>query len=611
MKLVELTRPDFLFKDIHTAYIHPALTPPAPIQPAKKPTQEELKNEQAARRFFVILRGIGLLFALLLLFAFSFSIGGFIITGIFAAFVIAPKPVSVTLTAYLTWLLTHFAGVGVFALTAIPAVVVAVLRQDVWLSLIAVLLVLCLVTAAVTSLAVRLFGNRRPVALDEEEEEASPATVVAQKLPAILLDYYAPLSQFPRATVLRSQFATPEDYDQALAEADEQRTTDRYHTTSGYIISVEDDDGDQEGVVLVRLRVKDNRANLAKQAETINDLLDAYGTRVVDTQDGGGSVLFRVNTVRLPTPMETIESTKTSTDFYLDNPTGRITSYTAGVDPSNTCLSLPLSHTLVLGATGAGKGSMFRAIVAHAAPYIQQGTIRAYVIDPKNGEAKAFKKSRSLFERIETKSEQMADVVDEVYDVLKQRQEADDEWEISPENPVILLFVDELLSLFKDPVFLKRKDDNLGGMTTLQKLEQILAQGRSDRVFAIAATQNATKSEMGNLRDNFTVRILLRVDNIKSAADYFLGVAADSVEVIAPSTEDNGYRTAGIGYIKIEGREGATLMRFGFMDNRAFAELGRTYQPHDYDSSTEAPLDEAQHEDADAEAVRLALENLS
>ena len=612
MNLVELTRPDFPFRDIHTEYIKPALATPTETQPARKPTQEELKNQKAAQRFLLIFRGIGLLFALLLLFAFGFSVGGFIITGLVVAFVLAAKPVAVTLTAYLTWLLTHFGGVGVFALTALPAAIVAILRQDVWLFLVAAFLLVSLIVSALASVSIHLFGTRARISNEDEPEELTPADLVAEKLPAILVDYYAPLSQFPRPPVLRSQFATPRDYEQAVADGEEQRTADRLRAVYDYIVSIDDEDGEDEGVVLVRLRVKDNRQNLLRQTETINDLLDAYGTRVVDTRSSGGSVLFRINTVQLPSEMEKLEERKTSTDFFSENASGKLLEFTAGIDSKNNCISLPLTHTLVQGLTGAGKGSVFRALVAHAAPYAKQGLIRSYLIDPKNGEAKAFKKVSGMFERIETESNAMADVVDEVYALMKTRQGIDDEWEISPENPIVLLYADEFLSLLNDPVFVKRKDEALDGMTTKQKLLQITAQGRSDRVFVIAATQAATQQKLDGLRDNFVLRILLRSENMTSAAGYFLGASpedAQAVEVIAPSVEASGWKTSGIGYVKVDGMPGLTLLRFGFMDNAAFRELGEQFpQRTQVATVTDTPLSQEADDD---EAVRLALENLS
>lgn len=611
MKLVELTRPDFPFKDIHTAYIRPALTPPTPTQPVKKPTQEELKNEQAARRFFVILRGIGLLFALLLLFAFSFSVGGFIITGLFAAFVIAPKPVSVTITAYLTWLLTHFAGVGVFALTAIPAAVVAVLRQDVWLSLIAVCLVLCLVTAAVTSLAVRLIGNRRPAALDEEDDDLTPAQDIAQRLPEVLVDYYAPLSEYRRPTPLRSLFADEQSWASAVAEQDQLVASERLAAVDDYILSVTDDET-EPGVVLVGLAVRRGGRDeeLINLAPVLRSQLNVYGIDDYDYDPRYGFVGFRLHTVQLPSEMEKLKTVKTETGFFVNNPSGNLLSWTAGVTAKGEIVRLPLAHTLVFGLTGSGKGSIFRAVLAHLAPYTAQGLARLYMADPKNGEAKAFRKAKCLFEAIETDSSRMADVIDEVYALMKERQQIEDEWEISPENPVIVLLLDEVPSLRKDKVFTGRKDPERENITTNDKLFQILAQGRSDRVIVIGATQYGTKDVLGDIRDNFTIRIALRAERIAQSA-YFLNVSEEGLTPIGASTEHNGYATAGIGYVKDDDGTGVQLMRFGFMDNKAFGELAQTYQPEDYGTRKQASLDEAEPEDADAEAVRLALENLS
>lgn len=614
MRLRDLTNPKFAFKDIYPQYVKPRLETEA--EPSlTKPTKQELEYEQAHRRKTAFMKTIGMLGAVLFLFLTSFSIGGVLISAAAFAFSLNPRWFVTTNSAYLTWLITHFTGTGVFALGLIAAYVGTITTKDVLLFLLVFTLVGAVVASGLTSAILAVAQSRKPEPEQAETDEPNitPADIVWKRLPAILLDYYAPLSQFPRASLYRSQFNDEGGYNRAVENADRERHENRIAAVQDYIVSVEDEQSEDEGVVLITLRVKDTRQNLVKQAEMINDLLDAYGTAVEERRgDSGGSVTFRINTKPLPTAMEKMEDTKTQADFFLTNPTERILSYTAGVGVDGSVIALPLSHTLVLGATGAGKGSVFRAVATHAAPYIAEGTLRAYVIDPKNGEAKAFRKAAALFSAIEYKSERMADVVDEVYQILKTRQEMEDEWDISSANPVILLFVDELLSLFKDAVFIKRKDAELGGMTTLDKLTQILAQGRSDRVFVVAATQNATKQEMGNLRDNFTVRVLLRVDDVHSAAEYFLKAKnPEGVEGIAESTEDDGFRTAGIGYVKLEGRGKLTLMRFGFMPNSTFSQLAGNYQHVQVRPQAPIATQRQQEPQIDEDELFQALNNLS
>jgi S-DNA-T family DNA segregation ATPase FtsK/SpoIIIE len=43
------------------------------------------------------------------------------------------------------------------------------------------------------------------------------------------------------------------------------------------------------------------------------------------------------------------------------------------------------SHTLVAGATGAGKGSVLWSLIRSLGPGIRDGLVRLWVLDPKGG----------------------------------------------------------------------------------------------------------------------------------------------------------------------------------------------------------------------------------
>ena len=638
MKLVELTRPDFPFKDIHTAYIRPALTPPTPTQPAKKPTQEELKNEQAARRFFVILRGIGLLFALLLLFAFSFSVGGFIITGLFAAFVIAPKPVSVTLTAYLTWLLTHFAGVGVFALTAIPAAVAAVLRQDVWLSLIAVCLVLCLVTAAATSLAVRLFGSRRPAALIEEEVELSPAAVVAQKLPAILADYYAPLSEYRRPLPNRREYADEQSWDAAVAEQKAVVEHERLVATEGFVLSVVDDEA-EPGAVIVTLAVRDTQDAVAKHADMINGRLDAFGTAVIPNADdeGAGAVRFRVYARPVKTPLAVLSENPVDTEaFFAAHPIDTPDETPVGQSARGASFRVPTHHTCVVGRTGSGKGSFFQTLVLQWLPLVAAGTRRLWLADPKPSEALPYldevtqeTATTSVFHRIATEDEDIAQLIFDFYaemNAMKKKGVKRSNTE-TVEKPGNILMIDEAESLIDSPIWGMKNED---GLTVEKALRGVSRKGRSLNFFLYLFTQSNVGKEIYTLSKNIPVKVTGFVES-EFEVTRGLGISSEELkahvarrEVIFPlpkSTKANGYRYAGIFNYLEEGH--AEPIRVPFISEEFIASRVREFGlhiPNPAAMSGVAPIAtqtaHSEHppsdsEDADAEAVRLALENLS
>ncbi len=60
-------------------------------------------------------------------------------------------------------------------------------------------------------------------------------------------------------------------------------------------------------------------------------------------------------------------------------------------------LQLVGSHVLVVGATGAGKGSVIWSLLLHLAPLVRSGLVAVWAVDPKGGMELAA--GRSLFAR--------------------------------------------------------------------------------------------------------------------------------------------------------------------------------------------------------------------
>lgn len=408
---------------------------------------------------------------------------------------------------------------------------------------------------------------------------------VWERIPAALIDYYSPKSEdvFKATYPLRSAFRAESDYQDAKARIDAELWERRLANARDYIVPESIRETSSRGGSFIEVCLKTRKTNdesLMKHGALLAADLEAYGVQDFDYDARVGFVGFKFATAPLSDEMALIVSQKTSSDdeFYVKHRRDSLTSYLAGVDAYGELVYMPRGHTLVFGLTGAGKGSVFRGRVAANAPLVRDGLCVQYVIDPKNGEAKAFKKARQLFKRIETDADAMADVVDEVYEVLKSRQERDDEWNVGRDMPIIELFVDELPSLLVDKVFIARKDETRNGMNTKDKLIQILAQGRSDRIYVVAATQFYVKEVLGALRDNFMVRIPLRTEGVDKSA-HFIGVQESDLQPIGESNEDNGWATAGVGYMKIDGHEKPKLLRFGYMSNAKFAELGHQYAP--------------------------------
>lgn len=210
--------------------------------------------------------------------------------------------------------------------------------------------------------------------------------------------------------------------------------------------------------------------------------------------------------------------------------------------------NFPMHHTLIVGATGSGKGSVIQAIIRQMACWKQDGLVQLYGADPRRAELKGYERT-SLFEAVAFDLESIAAMVDSIVnDVLKPRQHASGRsFRLSSDRPLAVLIIDEFSSLAQDKNFAK------SGL--YENLNVLLSQGRGDGVYVIAASQIGQKEVIGNLRQHFANRIALRVDT-QIEVDMVMG--AGSLEfgarphLIPKANESNGYATAGVAYVNSE-----------------------------------------------------------
>ncbi|WP_208858765.1 FtsK/SpoIIIE domain-containing protein [Cryobacterium zongtaii] len=220
--------------------------------------------------------------------------------------------------------------------------------------------------------------------------------------------------------------------------------------------------------------------------------------------------------------------------------------------------SLPVHHTLIVGATGSGKGGVIQSLLRQLAPWQRAGQVRLFGADPKRAELKGFEMS-SLFDLVAFDVGTIAEMVESlVNDVLRPRQRSSGRsFTLSSENPLVVLVIDELSSLAQDRNFAK------SGLS--ENLNLILSQGRSDGVYVIAASQVGHKEVLGGLRQHFANRIALRVDTAIEV-DMILGAGALACGAkpheIPVANDANSYRTAGIAYVRSD--ESPRLLRIRF-----------------------------------------------
>lgn len=227
---------------------------------------------------------------------------------------------------------------------------------------------------------------------------------------------------------------------------------------------------------------------------------------------------------------------KTGADL-LASPVTTVPGQHMAITEDGTGYTPAKAHTLVAGATGAGKASMaWNALFA----WMRQEPVIVYGADPKASE---FPFVRRTFEDVGTDPDGIARVLATVHSIIAAREELGRSFTATEEHPRIVLMIDEFPSLF------------LGMETKLKKVAEgdlvgILQKGRSRGVVVIAQTQVVTK-EVVNSRDAFSVRLAGRLETASDTSLLFGPSAAErgiTPELIPPANDSNGYGSAGIFY---------------------------------------------------------------
>jgi len=230
-----------------------------------------------------------------------------------------------------------------------------------------------------------------------------------------------------------------------------------------------------------------------------------------------------------------------------------------------TAVSYTTFHTLIVGQTGAGKGSVLWAILSGLLPAARAGLVEFYAIDPKNSEAK----DQSLFSEVATTPDAWAELLVRLVDDLKARQaRSGRSFQISKETPLRILMIDEMSALSvldSDP---KRRAEVDANLMTL------LSQGRSDGNIVIAAVQAPQKEMVGRSRMFFAMRVALRTET-PTETDLILGQGSVDqgalAHLITPANPGNHYASAGVAYMRLEGEAEPVRVRFPFTDDATLA----------------------------------------
>ena len=226
--------------------------------------------------------------------------------------------------------------------------------------------------------------------------------------------------------------------------------------------------------------------------------------------------------------------------------------------------SVPLvgGHTLVAGATGAGKGSVMWCPLVAIAPAIRDGLVRVSGIDPKGMEL-AY--GRGIFTRYAVTGTDALTLLEELVAAMDTRKTQFAgrvrTVPISPEHPLELLEFDEIGALTK---YTDRKTRD----AITEKTALLTTQGRALGFTVRGYVQEPTKDTIP-VRELFPRRVCLRV-SAKSHVGMVLGEHAFERGAWANRISES---EAGIGYIFGEGIREPLRIRAGWVPDHTIKQL--------------------------------------
>ena len=240
-------------------------------------------------------------------------------------------------------------------------------------------------------------------------------------------------------------------------------------------------------------------AETAKAAERLGSALGASVTAEPSPDDAAGVVL---TVVVGPDPLAEVREYPVA-----DAASAPVGSALVGITVTGEQWMIPIigGHTLVVGMTGAGKGSVLGGIAVGMTPQIQARRIKMYGIDLKGGvEQEAYKQ---IFEKRARTYAEAVDLLTEINALLDDRLElmrrdGVKDAKLCPAYPGIVVTIDEaaMLTYAADSTKEEKSVD--------RNLRAILTRGRAASISVVAALQDPRKDAL-RARDLFTSRIIM------------------------------------------------------------------------------------------------------
>ncbi len=229
------------------------------------------------------------------------------------------------------------------------------------------------------------------------------------------------------------------------------------------------------------------------------------------------------------------------------------------------------SHIFCGGLTGSGKGSILWSLLHGMAPFIRDGIVQVWAVDPKGG--MELEQGASLFTRFERDDlEAMATLLEDAAAAMdaRCRQVRGHTRLVTPtkEMPLVVVIMDELASLTS--LCLDRKI----GIRVERALGLLATKGRAPGFCLVAFSQEVSK-ETARWRDLFPTKIALRlakgieVDMVLGDGAWQAGAHAG---IISPQVPGSGYALE-------ETTSTPIAVRASWLDDHAIESLVTTYAP--------------------------------
>lgn len=308
----------------------------------------------------------------------------------------------------------------------------------------------------------------------------------------------------------------------------------------------------------VRARMGQTVEDLERAVPAIRDAAGAHSAR---------SVVVSPGTLRI----ELVMREQLSTTAHAKPPTSVATArVTLGRCENGSAWTLPLSgrHTLTVGCSGAGKGSIFWGIAGGLAPSVAAGVVHMVGIDLKYGIELSV--GSGLFTKIATTEADAVETLAALEKLMDKRGNAmtgrTREHSPTKASPLVVLLIDELAGVtayMSDPALRKE---------AAASLSRILTKGRALGIVVAAFLQDPRK-EVLPMRGLFTQTIALRLRSRDEVTMVLGDGMADAAPAhrISPDKPGTGYAIAEDGQV--------TRVRADFWSDEQIRSTAKQYRP--------------------------------